>query len=247
VSRRIVKETVVQLPADAVWRALTEADELRRWFPVDARVEPGVGGSIWLSWGAGAEGEAPITGWDPPRHLQWTEARGPVKLAIDFHIEAQAGGTTRVRLVQSGFGDGPDWDDEFHMLSGGWSYFVAHLHWYLERHHGVPRDLIAFRDEVPLSRLEAFERLRRSLAAIETVPLVESLQTQQLGVRVPDLNDALLFLEMEPHPSGCRAGFWLSTYGLPPAALDAARERFDRLYHAALQPGGSAIQKEVMG
>ena len=52
----------VHASLDAVWRALTEADELRRWFPVDARVSPGVGGSIWLSWGDGAEGEAPITG-----------------------------------------------------------------------------------------------------------------------------------------------------------------------------------------
>jgi len=33
-----------------------------------------------------------------------------VKLAIDFHVEAQ-GGKTVVRLVQSGFGAGPDWDD----------------------------------------------------------------------------------------------------------------------------------------
>jgi uncharacterized protein YndB with AHSA1/START domain len=238
-SREIVKETVVRATTDAVWRALTEADELRRWFPVDARVAPGIGGSIWLSWGAGAEAEAPITGWDPPRHFQWTEPRGPIKLAIDFHIEAQAGGMTRVRLVQSGFGDGPDWDDEFHMLTGGWSYFIAHLHWYLERHRGVPRDLIAFRDEVSLSRPDAFERLCRALATIDTVPLVESRHTQQMGVRVPALNDALIFVEMEPHSSGCRAGFWVSTYGLPRAQLDAARDRFDRLYHAALGSGAA--------
>jgi uncharacterized protein YndB with AHSA1/START domain len=37
-------------PAD-VWSALTKADELVRWFPLDASVDPGEGGSMTWSWG----------------------------------------------------------------------------------------------------------------------------------------------------------------------------------------------------
>jgi uncharacterized protein YndB with AHSA1/START domain len=257
VSRSIEKTVVISTPVDVVWHALTDAEELTRWFPVDARVKPGLGGSIWLSWGGGSEGEAPITGWEPGRHLQWTEARGPVKLAVDFHLEGK-GGATVVRLVQSGFGDGADWDDEFHMVDGGWSYFMQHLRWYLEKHRGVPRDLIAFRDPVQMTRLEAVQQLlgpsglsidgslisATSGAAynattasgdrISGTVVAAKQETGQVGLTISELGDAVLFLEMEPTPRGVRAGFWLSTYGLTASRLADARARYEVLYRTAL-------------
>lgn len=257
-SRQIVKEVFIQALPDVVWRALTEADELKRWFPVDARVQPGVGGSVWLSWGGGTEGEAPITAWEPNRRLQWTETRGAVKLAVDFHIEAKSGGTV-VRLVNSGFGAGPDWDDEFHMTEGGWAYFTQHLRWYLERHHGTPRDLVAFRDAVNLTRAEAFLRLTGPAGLSKEDRLAQapagspyattttdgdrlsgqiiaaSPDTCQLGLTIREADDAVLFLEMEPSRDGARAGFWLSTYGLAPDVLSRTRDRFQKLYQSALR------------
>ena len=256
-SRSITKEVVVDAPPDVVWRTLTDAEELMRWFPVEARVEPGLGGSVWLSWGGGTEGTAPITCWEPGRRFGWTESREAHKLAVDFHIEGQ-GGRTVVRLVQSGFGDGPEWDDEFHMTQGGWNYFLEHLRWYLERHRGRPRDLICFREPIALSRPEALARLTRSLGlggpewigaaapghrfstrtasgdpAAGTVIAISG-STGQLGLTIDDLNHAVLFLEMEPATDGSRAGFWLSTYGLSAERLAQARERFGRLYREAL-------------
>lgn len=257
-SRSIDKTVTVSAPPEAVWRALTDAEELKRWFPVDARVTPGAGGSIWISWGDGMEGEAPITAWEPGRRFQWTQDRGAVKMAVDFHIEGK-GGTTVVRLVQSGFGDGPEWDDEFHMTSGGWSYFLQHLRWYLERHAGVPRDVLGLRDAVPLSRSEAFDRLigpsglsrERSLLStpvgqrfetttaagdrISGTVLTASASTGQFGFTIRELNDAVLFLEMEPHEGGTRPGFWLSTYGLDVKQLADVRTRFAALYRGAFQ------------
>jgi uncharacterized protein YndB with AHSA1/START domain len=262
-SRAIEKEVVIQATPDEVWRALTEADELIRWFPVDARVTPGASGSIWLSWGGGTEGEAPITAWEPGRRLQWTETRGAVRLAVDFHLEAK-GGATVVRLVNSGFGAGPDWDDEFHMTEGGWSYFLQHLRWYLEQHRGVCRDLVAFRDALAIPRSEAFARLTGpsglasddSLRALSPgdayrvttgagdrltgTVVASSPPTWQMGLTIAELNGAILLIEIEPHPGGSRAGFWLSTYGLDPARLDEIRGRFGSLYRAALRPAAVA-------
>ncbi|HSR43367.1 MAG TPA: SRPBCC domain-containing protein [Longimicrobiales bacterium] len=63
----IVRE--IDAPAEAVWRALSDAEELRRWFPLDARVEPRPQGSIWPSWGPGCETEAPLHAWEPGRRL----------------------------------------------------------------------------------------------------------------------------------------------------------------------------------
>lgn len=235
-SREVVKEVTIQAPVDVVWRALTEARELTQWFPIKARVTPGVGGSIWISWGDGAEGEAPITGWEPNRHFQWTESRGPVKIAIDFHLETRDGATV-VRLVQSGFGDGPEWDDEFHMVEGGWSYFMAHLQWYLERHRGVTREMIGFRDRVALSRTEAFTRLLTLTDDLITTPVVVKTATCQAAFTIPSLNDAILFIEIEPGAEMVRAGFWLSTYGYAPDAFESLRARFTTLYHSALGIG----------
>lgn len=260
-SRRIEREVFVDAPPDVVWRALTEAGELTRWFAVDARVRPGVGGSLWLSWGEGMEGETPITAWEPGRRFESTQERGPVRLAVDFHIEATGGGTV-VRLVHSGFGDAADWDDEFHMTAGGWSYFLAHLRWYLERHRGVPRDLIALREPTQYSREEALRRLlgprglsredslhstvtgnafRCSTAlgdALSGVVLAASPETGQFGLTLSELGDAVLFLEMEPAPGGVRAAFWLSTYGLDADRLAEARDRYARLYAEALLADG---------
>jgi len=212
-SRSVVKEVFIAAPPDVVWQALTDARELERWFPVEARVEPGLGGTIWISWGDGAAGEAPITAWEPGRRFEWTESRGPVKLAVDFQLEPRDNGTV-VRLVQSGFGDGPEWDDEFHMVTGGWAYFMTHLQWYLERHRGVPRQLIGRRDKVPLRKADAFARLLTLVADLETTPVVMSPATGQAGFTIAALNDAILFIEIEPGKDSSRAGFWLSTYGL---------------------------------
>ena len=35
---------------EQVWKAITDAGELANWFPFDARVEAGEGGSITYSW-----------------------------------------------------------------------------------------------------------------------------------------------------------------------------------------------------
>jgi uncharacterized protein YndB with AHSA1/START domain len=59
-TRQIEKKIQINVPVEAVWKALTDAQELMRWFPLDAKVEPGKGGSIWISWGPPYEGGCKI-------------------------------------------------------------------------------------------------------------------------------------------------------------------------------------------
>ena len=102
--QRILEVSVeVNAPANAVWRALTEAEELTRWFPPVARVVPGAGGSMFLSWGDGVEGSGLIEIWEPNRRLRVIESAG----AVDYLIEAQ-GEVTVLRIVHSGFGADDD-------------------------------------------------------------------------------------------------------------------------------------------
>lgn len=254
-TRSIEKELYIEAPLEVVWRALTDATELTRWFPVEAAVEPGEGGTIRLSWGEGAEGTARIHLWDPERSVGWREQYGSVVLAVEYHIEAKGGGTV-LRLVHSGFAATEDWDEQFHMVDGGWSYFLESLRHYLERHRGVPRTLVYERRPAAMPRPEAYARLtgRDGLAAEGSLErlvagdryrvrssggevlegrVIAAQPGYQLGLTIDD-GSALLFVEIEPAPEGCRPAVWLSTYGLPEAEVTARAERLGRLYATAL-------------
>ena len=85
-SQRIIDQSIeVKAPAHIVWQALTDAEQLTRWFPPVARVEPGAGGSIFASWGDGVEGTALIEVWEPNRALRLSQAGG----VVDYLIEAR--------------------------------------------------------------------------------------------------------------------------------------------------------------
>src|SRR5687768_3774184 len=72
VGRTVRGEVEIDAPVERVWQALTVADELMRWFPLDARVEPGAGGSIFMSWNNEFSGASQILDWEPPRLLRTT-------------------------------------------------------------------------------------------------------------------------------------------------------------------------------
>jgi uncharacterized protein YndB with AHSA1/START domain len=226
--KKVTAEVTIAADADAVWRALSEGEELKRWFPPDARVNPGAGGSIWLSWGEGMDWEAPIEIWEPQRHLRTVDPP-PGKAAVDYFIESK-GGETVLRIVQSGFA-AETWDDELDTLNAGWRTFAETLKHYLERHRGVPRTLAFYRHPVvPLPRSEVFPRM---LEALGVTPVGEGerfrgpLFEGVARVVKPPVNfsgplenygDGFLMIEIEPGRDRCRPAVWVSLYG------DAGRE-----------------------
>lgn len=260
-------ELAVQLdaPAAAVWRAISDAQELRRWFPLDAAVEPGVGGSITLSWGPDVQGTAPIEVWQQGERLRWVEEwpgdPEPVRVAVDLRIES-VGGVTVLRLVHSGFRADDDWSDYIDTLESGWRYFLLNLRHYLERHPGSERHMVWDRRRIPVPRAEAWARLVSSdgLAPVEGSGEGSAEGSVEIGARahlwtghaatvilerypihlalgIPDLDDALLFVELEPGDGSFSLGTWLSLYGDAGAARAAElqetlRERLDRLFGA---------------
>lgn len=66
------QEHVIEIdaPVEAVWKALTEAEELTHWYVQEAEVEPGVGGRMWVSFGEGMAGSARIEIWEPGKRLR---------------------------------------------------------------------------------------------------------------------------------------------------------------------------------
>lgn len=236
-TRSLEKEVRVAAPLEVVWKAISEAEELKRWFPLDARVTPGDGegaGRIWLSFGPGVEGEAPLHAFEAPRHLGWTEGHaGSRQITVDFHLDPVEGGTV-VRVTQAGFGADPGWDDYYEAVSGGWSYFLLNLRHYLERHPGSPRTFVWTRHAVSGTRVEVWERLfspegiGAPLAALLEAGAEVELQLGDLRLPatvllsrppghfaavLPGLDDGLILVELEGSGESWRLGVWISLYG----------------------------------
>ena len=113
-------ETVIEIEAtpEEVFRALTDPEQIVKWFVPGARVDPRVGGEYVKVWGPGMESKSTISAWEPGKYFGTFTERSmafgcggrPVdtgvvqRICVDYYIESLGGGITRLRLVQSGFG-----------------------------------------------------------------------------------------------------------------------------------------------
>ena len=251
-TRSIIIEHEIDAVPEVVWQTLTDPEEISRWFPLQAEVDPKVGGRVWLSWGPGCEGEAPIHIWEPPHRFGWTENYGTdddgraIEVAVDFHVEAAAG-TTVVRLVQSGFSASSDWDEMYDALVDGWTFFMFNLVFYLTKHRGKPRGMAWRRVATDLARDAVWDRLLGGALVTATAgftpgaPFELQLDTAHGGEIVsarpgyhfagtlPDLDNSLLFVELE----GAHVGLWLSTYGSSEEHVAALQHELDARVEAA--------------
>jgi len=148
---------------ERVWKALTDAADLVRWFPLEARVEPGEGGSIFMSWKNEFAAESRIIAWEPPRRLVtswgWGDEADTQPQVTEYRIEAADGGRTIVNVVTSGFPDDPAWDAWVEGTKRGWLFELQSLKQYLERHDGQERDVIYLRRRTSVGAAEVWERM----------------------------------------------------------------------------------------
>jgi uncharacterized protein YndB with AHSA1/START domain len=164
-------EIELDAPLEAVWKAVSDGEELTRWYPLEARVTPGVGGSMTFSFGPGMEGTVSLHVWEPNRHLRaasWpagsetpaAELPGsPFPSVLDFYLESR-GGKTVLRLVHAGFLSGAAWEEEYlDSLEKGWPFMLANLRHYLRFHRGTPRIVGWANRGVAVAPEEAWRRL----------------------------------------------------------------------------------------
>jgi uncharacterized protein YndB with AHSA1/START domain len=256
---RVIETTLeIAAPVETVWKALTDARELERWFPLQARVTPGVGGEVFMSWGPPWEGGSRIEVWEENRRLR---TRGFLEhgdaSAVEYTLEAR-GGKTVLRLVHSGFAKGSDWEDE--LVGGterGWRYELRSLRHYLERHAGKDRQTLwpkakvrgsaadvwkrllgqdGFAREGSIEGLREGERYRVKAATGDVFAgkVVVNDPPYEFSGTIEGLNDALAALRTHdvggPSPTdGHVASLWLSTWGVPQHELAALGERWKKL------------------
>jgi uncharacterized protein YndB with AHSA1/START domain len=253
-------DTTVEIaaPVEAVWKAISDPRELERWFPLQARVTPGEGGEVFMSWGPPWEGASRIEAWEPERLLR---TRGFLEHGdasmVEYTLEAR-GGSTVLRLVHSGFATGGDWEDElFGGTERGWRYELRSLRHYLERHAGRDRVVAWPRAPVRGTAADVWRRLLgpdglvregridgkaegdryRAVASTGDVfegTVVVNDPPFEFAGTVSGLRDALVSLRTHEaggpqEKDGHAAGLFLSTWGVPPADVEALGERWQRL------------------
>lgn len=221
----------IDAPVEAVWRALTDPEEISRWFAPRMTVKPGAGGHMVADWGPGVEWKTFIEVWEPNRHLRLVETRDkvlsaspvdvpldPRRLVQDFFLESEAGRTV-LRLVHSGFGSSADWDTEYEGTRGGWAACFFRLKQVWERHrrdtvhniclpytcHGV--------DDKRASRM-----IEEELGSRLTV---EMRHPYEFCGTLADLNGSILSVSVQPSPVGAVAYIELLLFGLPDAKAAA--------------------------
>jgi len=246
----------IQAPVDAVWRALSEAREIERWFAPEARVEPRLGGQLSWRWGELHTWDQTIEVWEPGQHLRTRYDSavadglgGKRPLFVDFHLEGR-GGVTTLRLVQSGFGPEADFDAEYDGISQGWPVELRSLKLYLERHRGRERQLAwstRRSDETPdvvWQRLVGPRGLAAKLDGLEegdpfslAVPGAGPIEgktlwrpsAREFSGLAENLGLGWLRLHCEHWGGATQVWLWLALYDQAPERVEAYRQAFERL------------------
>ncbi len=121
------ERTVPGKPED-VFYAVSTSQGWRDWLVDAAYFRSQPGGSFHLSWDTGWYAFGTVETMEKPSKvaLKWRGKDAPGATQVAITLEP-AGGNTHVRVVQSGFGEGQEWDASREMAAGGWETGLENL------------------------------------------------------------------------------------------------------------------------
>lgn len=209
-----VVEVSIDAPRDAVWRAVSDPAEIRRWF-----------------------------GWDTPgldeevRYIFVDHATlVPLeRIEMGLHtIELVPDGSrTVVRAICPGDLTDAKWEDIYDAMEEGWRTFFHQLKYYLERRAGQDRRTLYLTGTVPAPAVvaaldaaapgepwQASRHQRAVVPSAQAIDLVSVLSPQPLTAEAP-----------------AKVSVTITTYGLDDAAFDALRQEWTERW-STLAPGG---------
>ena len=131
----ITKHVDLEAPLDRVWAAITEPQQLARWFPES--IESGslaTGSRGWLVWQQYGRFAFEIETLEPPHRLvwRWTHDAGleideAPTTRVEFNLEARPNGGTRLTVHETGFRT----EKHHRENEGGWLHELSELASYL--------------------------------------------------------------------------------------------------------------------
>jgi uncharacterized protein YndB with AHSA1/START domain len=135
--RSLELEIEVEGSPEEVWRAIATGPGISSWY-VPHVVEEREGGAASARFGPGPDMEVPgrVAAWEPPHRVVFDGGDADQGLAFEWLVEARDGGTCVVRLVNTGFGSGEDWDAQYDGMAEGWATFLLNLQLHLAHFRG---------------------------------------------------------------------------------------------------------------
>jgi len=140
--RRLEKEIRIHAPAEKVWEAWADPVKISQWFTDRAEGFAETGATIrWFF---------DVFNFSMSYHvlrsergtsyvIRWADAppgRDPGLFEVTL---AHEGGETTLHLLESGFREGAEWDEEYEGVSSGWTMTLALLKHYAENYFGQGR------------------------------------------------------------------------------------------------------------
>jgi uncharacterized protein YndB with AHSA1/START domain len=129
----------VRATPEAVFRALTSAEVLQRWFPTRAQTDPRPGGEFQYGWDFA---DAAQNGTQKGHYVDcvpgskvsytWEAGQNPARqTTVTFTIKPD-GDQTTVSLAHTDFGPGPEGEKLRDYHAGPWTFYMSNLKTYLE-------------------------------------------------------------------------------------------------------------------
>lgn len=128
---RVVERTLeLAAPIERVWRAISEPDELSRWFGDETRLDLRPGGDGVMIWREHGSFAVRVEVVEPPRRLVWSWVHEPdvdfedaPATRVEWTLTARADGGTTLYLRESGFRS----DLHHRQNTQGWGEELAEL------------------------------------------------------------------------------------------------------------------------
>ena len=113
---------------DDVYYAISTSQGWRDWLADAAYFRSRPGGSFHLSWDTGWYASGTVETIEKPNRviLGWKGKDAPGATQVTVTLEL-VGENTHVQIVQSGFGEGADWDASRKLAAGGWETGLENL------------------------------------------------------------------------------------------------------------------------
>lgn len=255
--RSIELEVEVAGTPEEVWRAIATGPGISSWY-VPHEVEEREGGAALASFGPGPEMQVPgrVAAWEPPRRIVFEGDEGVGGLAFEWLIEARDGGTCIVRLVNSGFGSGEPWDDQYDGMAEGWRLFLFNLQLHLQHFRGRtatsmlptavwagPREAtwVALTDALGVPASPAVgDHLATSGGAPRLAGTVLAAEAWRLALLLDEPAPGTAFVAVEGDGPRVGVSVWSYLYGDEGAAAVAESERrwWEWLAARAVDPEG---------
>ena len=138
--RMMIQRYLYQAKPEKVFRALTDAKELTKWFLKDARVQLKKGGKMKFVWSPKDKHENKILDLVPNKRLRMTwptmgwGGTPKTDTYVTFSLTPK-GKYTLLQIEHTGFGPGEEWVVYYAGTYSGWTYYLLNLKSWLE--HGI--------------------------------------------------------------------------------------------------------------